>query len=194
MQNSVLSTWITSLYGSQPSSVVFACKTETLGLELKVSLGRRPHLSFCAFKTACLPLKLLVSICPRQHLCIFANKSAWHTSPYVFLTSPMYLWMQNRVLSTRITSLYGSQPSSVVFACKTETLGPELQVSMGPRPHLSFCACKRAWLSPEFLVSMDPIPHLWFLCIPNSDFLTRITCLYGSQTSPVDLCMQNSVL
>ena len=32
------------------------------------------------------------------------------------------------------------------------------------------------------------------LCTQNSAFMTRITNLYGSQTSPVDLCMQNSVL
>ena len=31
-------------------------------------------------------------------------------------------------------------------------------------------------------------------CIQNSDFSTRITSLYGSQTSPVVLCMQNSVI
>ena len=35
-----------------------------------------------------------------------------------------------------MTSLYGSQPLFVPFACKTTPLGPELQVSMGPRPHL----------------------------------------------------------
>ena len=32
------------------------------------------------------------------------------------------------------------------------------------------------------------------VCKQNSDFWTRITSLYGSQTSPVVLCMQNSVL
>ena len=35
MQNRVISTWNTSLYGSQPSSVVFACKTATFSLEYK---------------------------------------------------------------------------------------------------------------------------------------------------------------
>ena len=30
--------------------------------------------------------------------------------------------------------------------------------------------------------------------MPNSDFWTRITRLYGSQTCPVDLCMQNIVI
>ena len=71
--------------------------------------------------------------------------------------------MQNNVISTGITSLYGSQPSSVVFACKTGTFEPELQVSMGPRLHLSFCARKTAWLAPELLVSMGPNRHRWFL-------------------------------
>ena len=70
--------------------------------------------------------------------------------------------MQNNVISIRNTSLYGSQPSSVVFANKTATLGPELQVSMGPRPHLWFFAFKTATLPPELLVSMGPRPHLSF--------------------------------
>ena len=70
--------------------------------------------------------------------------------------------MQNNVISIRITSLYGSQHSFVVFACKTATLGPELQVSMGPRPHLWFFAFKTATLAPELQVSMCPSPHLWF--------------------------------
>ena len=30
------------------------------------------------------------------------------------------------------------------------------------------------------------------LCIQNIDFITRITSLYGSQTSPVIFCLQNS--
>ena len=76
--------------------------------------------------------------------------------------------MQNNVISIRITSLYGSQPSLEDFAWKTETLGPELQVSIGPRP------------------------HLWFFCIQNSDFTSRIASLYGSQPSSVVLCIHNN--
>ena len=63
----------------------------------------------------------------------------------------------------RNTSPYGSQPSSVVFACKKMTLGPELQVSMGPRPHLCFFAFKTASLAPELQVSIGPSPHLLYL-------------------------------
>ena len=70
--------------------------------------------------------------------------------------------MQNNVISIRITSLYGSQPSFVAFACKTATLGPDLQVSMGHRPHQWFFAFKRATLAPELQVSMCPRPHLPF--------------------------------
>ena len=70
--------------------------------------------------------------------------------------------MQNIVISIRITSLYGSQPSSVVFACKTARLGPELHISMGPSSHLWFFAFKTATLAPELQVFMGPSPHLWF--------------------------------
>ena len=70
--------------------------------------------------------------------------------------------MQNNVISIRNTSLYGFQLSFVPFACKTATLGPELQVSMGPRLHLSlFFALKSATLAHELQVSMGPSSHLW---------------------------------
>ena len=70
--------------------------------------------------------------------------------------------MHNSVPSITNTSLYGTQPSSVVFGCKTATFGPEQQVSMGPRYHLSFCVRKTVRLAPELLVLMGPSSHLWF--------------------------------
>ena len=48
----------------------------------------------------------------------------------------------------------------MAFACKTATLGPELQVSIGPRPHVWFIAFKTATLAPELQVSKGPSPHL----------------------------------
>ena len=77
--------------------------------------------------------------------------------------------MQNSAFWNRISSLYGSQTSSVVFACKTAHFGTEFQVSMGPRP------------------------HLWFLPEKNA-FRPRISSLYGSQISSVVLSTHNSVL
>ena len=71
--------------------------------------------------------------------------------------------MQNNVISFRITGLYGTQPSFLVFACKTETLGLEIKVSMCPKPHLWMFAFKTASLAPELQVSLGPSPHLWFL-------------------------------
>ena len=70
--------------------------------------------------------------------------------------------MQNSDFCVRITSLYRSLPSFVLFACTTATLGPGLQVSMGPRPHLSYFAFKTATLAPELQVSMGPRLHLLF--------------------------------
>ena len=125
--------------------------------------------------------------------------------------------MQNSDFWSRITTIYVSQLPSVVFAYTTAHFGPELQVCTGPRlhlwlwahmtacliqeykhymcssPRLWFCACKTATLALELLVSTGPRPHLCF-CMQNSAFWTRITNLYGSQTSPVVLCMQYSVI
>ena len=58
--------------------------------------------------------------------------------------------MKNNVISIRITSLYGSQASFVVFACKTASLGPELQVSMGPSPHLCLLHAKEQHLDQNY--------------------------------------------
>ena len=129
-------------------------------------MDHRHHLSFCACNTAWLAPKLLVSIVPTLicGLCI-QNSDFWNriTNLYGSQTSPVVLWMQYSVISTRIACLYWSQPLSVIFACKTATFGADLQVSMVPRHNLSLCACKTAWLAPELLVSMCPSPHLWLL-------------------------------
>ena len=55
------------------------------------------------------------------------NSDFWTrlTSLYGSQTSPVVLCMQNSVISIRKTSLYGSQPSSVDFGCKTVTFGRE---------------------------------------------------------------------
>ena len=68
MQNNVISFRNTSLYGSLPSSAVFECQTATLGPELLVSMGARPHLLFFVFKAASLAPEFQVSIGPSPHL------------------------------------------------------------------------------------------------------------------------------
>ena len=81
--------------------------------------------------------------------------------------SSVVLCIQMCDFSIRITSLYGSQPSFVAFACKTATLGQNY---------------KSLWV-PAFICGF---------CMQNSDFRIRIRSLYGSQTSPMVYCIQNS--
>ena len=49
-------------------------QTATLGPELQVSMGRRPHQWFFAFKTAPLAPELQISIGPRPHLWFLLSK------------------------------------------------------------------------------------------------------------------------
>ena len=62
----------------------------------------------------------------------------------------MVFGIQNSDFRTRIASLYGSQPSSAVFAFKTATLPPELLGSMGPSPHLCFLQAKQRLLDQKY--------------------------------------------
>ena len=128
MQNSDFRTRFISLHGSQPSSVVFASKTATLATELQFSIGPSLHLWFLQSK---------------QRLLDQNYKSLWIPALICGFC------IQNSNFSTRIASLYWSQPSSVVFACKIATFRSELQVSMGPRLRLLICECKRACLDPK---------------------------------------------
>ena len=143
MQNNVISILITSLYRSQPSSVVFACRTKTFGSELQVSMGPRFRLLICECKTATLVPELQVSMGPRPHLWFFAFKTA--------------------TLAPELIVSMDLRPHLWFCACKTAWLTLEILVSMGPRPHLSVCAFKTTQLASELLVSMGPSPHLWFL-------------------------------
>ena len=94
----------------------------------------------------------------------------------------MVFCKQNNVISIRITSLYGSQPSSVVFACNTATFDSELQVSMGPRLFLLICECKKACLDPERRLSVGPSLHLWFCAFKTATLASEI--LVSSVPSP----------
>ena len=159
MQNNLISIINTSLYGSQSSFVAFACKTASLGPELQVSVSQPLSVVLCIHNSDIMTRinSLYGSQSSPVVLCMQNSMiSTRNTSLHGSQTSPVILCMQNIVISTRITSLYWCQPSFVVFACKTATLGPELQVSMGPRHHRCF------------------------FCIQKSDFNTRIASLYGS--------------
>ena len=151
MQNSDFWSRITSVYGSQTSSVVLSTHNSVLSTRIKRQYGFQPSPVVLCMQTATLALELLISIVPCPHLRFLHANQRLLEQNYKSVWDPDHtcrLCMQDSVISTWITSLYGSLPSSAVFACKTATFGAELQVCMGPRPHLSFCACKSAWLAP----------------------------------------------
>ena len=135
-------------------------------------------------------------MCPRHDLSLCACTTAGLTSELLVSMGPSPLqWFLHAksVISLRITSLYGSQPSCLVFGCKAANFWPEWQFSIDPSHNLWFYACKTAWLAPELQVSMGLSPRLCSLHAKQR-LWTRITSFYGSQTSPVLLCMQNSVI
>ena len=135
MQSCVISTRITCLYGSHALSLVFACKTTPFGAELQVCMGPWPHLSFCACKTAWLASELLVSRGPSPRLWFLDSKHRLLTritSLHGYQPSPVVLCMQISDFRTWISSVYWSQPSFVVFACKTATFGPTYKSLLVP--------------------------------------------------------------
>ena len=123
----------------------------------------RHNLSFYASKTAWLAPELLVSMCPSSHLWFLNAKQRILDQNYKSLRVPDLTCRFVHAIQRNYQQnycIYGSQPLSVVFACKTATFGAELQVSVGPRPHLSFCACKTEWWDSG---SIGPSPYLCFL-------------------------------
>ena len=168
MQNGAISTWITSLNGFQPSSVVFACKTASFGQKSQVSIGPRFHLSFCVCKTAWLAPEILVSMGSSPHLLFLHAKQRVLDQNYMSLWVPVLtclLCMQNSVICTRMTSLYGFQPSSLVLCLQNSVFRTRLTSLYGSQTS-----------------SVDLSTH-------NSVLSTRINRLFWLQPSPVVLCM-----
>ena len=75
-------------------------------------------------------------------------------------------------------------------ACKSSTLAQELLVSIGPRPHLWFLHAKQRQHTSLYMYQTSPV----VLCVQNSVISTRISSFYGFQPSSVVLCIQNSDL
>ena len=136
-------------------------------------MGPRPHLSFCTCKTACLASEILSSKGLSTHL--------W------------FLHARELLLDQNYTSLWVPDFTCRFVRKKTAWLAPEKLVSMGPSPHLWFLDAKQRLLDQNNMSLWVPalICGFW---MQNSDFWTRITNLNGSQTSPVALCMQYSVI
>ena len=145
MQNGDFRTRITSLYGSQTSSVVFAFKTATLWTRIKVSMGPRLSSVDLWMQNSVLRSRMTLVYWFPAFICGFVHS-------------------KQRDFNTRITVSYGSQTSPVVLCIQNNvTLASELLVlSMGPSPHLWFLHAKQRHFRPELQVSMGPRPHLFF--------------------------------
>ena len=91
-------------------------------------MGPRHDLSFCACTTAFLASELLVSMGPSPHLLFLHAKQRHLDQTYKSLSVPdltcrfVHAIQRN---NHQNYCIYGSQPLSVVFACKTVTFGPE---------------------------------------------------------------------
>ena len=88
----------------------------------------------------------------------------------------------------------GSSPHLWFCACKTATLGTDVQVCVCPRPHLWICAHVTVGLAQECQVYMGSSPHLWFCSCKTATLRPELQVSDGSLISPVDLCNRNSVL
>ena len=146
-------------------------------------MGPRHHLSFCARNTAWLAPELLVSMGPNPYLWFLHSKQRpldsnnkslrvpditcrfvhaiqrYQHRNYLSLWVPTLIcgyWMPNSEFWPRISSLYGIQSSSAVFACQTTSFGPELQVSMCPSPFLWFLHAKQRLLELNYNSVWDP--------------------------------------
>ena len=136
MQYSDFSTRIASLYGYQPSSVVLCIHNSDFMTRINSVYGSQTSPVVLITQNNVINI---MSMGPSLHLWILHAKQRLLDQNYKSLWVPALIcgfWMQNSDFWIRLTSLYWSQPSSVVFESKTATLRPELQVSMGPRPHL----------------------------------------------------------
>ena len=110
---------------------------------------------------------------PSPHLSFLHAKQRLKDQNYKSLWIPALIYgfcMQNRDFRTRITSLYGSQPSSDVLCIHNSDILTLINSLYGSQT--------------------SPV----VFCMQNSVVSTRITSLDGSQTSPVVLCIQNNVI
>ena len=211
LQNSDFRTRLTSLYGSQTSSVGLCNQIGDIITRITCLYGSQPSSGVLCFQHSVLTTRLTspygslpVDLWMQNSVLSTRISSLYGSQPSSvdlciqnidFIT--MTLWVPDLASgfvnakqrsSTRMTTLYGFQPFTCGFGCKRAWFAPEWQDYIASSHHLWFCVCKTAPLGLELQVSVGQRPHQCF-CMQNSDFWSRTTSLYGSQTCPVILCM-----
>ena len=181
MQNSVICTSMTSLYGFQHSSAFFSFKTATLRPDLQVCMGPILRLWFWAHITACLAQEYKVYIGCSPHLWFCACKTAWLAPEELVSMGSSSFCMQKSDFWGRITTLYGSQTTPVVFCMQYSVISTRITCL-----YLSQC-----FLHAKQLLFDQNYKSLWVPALTccfvheKSDFWGRITTLYWSQPSSV---------
>ena len=163
-------TWLASelldSMGPSPLLCFNAITTATLWPELIVSMGPTPHLSFCACKTTWLAAESLVSVGSSPHLWFLNEKQRLYgqnyKSPWVPDLNSAFC-IQNSDFSTRIVSIYESQPSSVVLCIHNSDIMTRINSLYGCQTSPVVLCMQKKWLASELLISMGPSPPLWFL-------------------------------
>ena len=124
MQTSDFRTRLTSVYGSQTSSVVLSTPNSVLSTRIKRQYGFQPSPVVMFMQTATLALEKLVSIVPRSHLWFLHAKQRPldPNSKSLWVPVVAVLWLQCSAISTRTTCPYGSQPLSAVLRAKERLL------------------------------------------------------------------------
>ena len=169
LQNSDFRTRLTSLYGSQNSSVVLSTHNSVLSTRIKRLCWFQPSRVVLCMQITDFSTWITSLYWSQPSSVVFACKTAsfgpaykslWapdltcrfvHTNSVIstrnttfsgFQPSSVVLCIPNSALMTKIGSLYESQPSCVVFGCKRATFGLELQGSFVQKPHLLFFHAK----------------------------------------------------
>ena len=192
MQNSVICTWMTSVYEFQPSSALFFMQNSDFRTRLKSlhwsytsSVVLSTHNSVLSTRIKGLNGFQPSTVVSCMQISDFNTRMA---SLYGFQLSSVVLFMQN---SDFKTNLYWSQPSSVVFACKTATFGPAYKSLWVQDITCRFVHAKQRDEHLNHLSLYVPALICGF-CMQNNTFWTRITSLHGSQTSYVIFAYKTS--
>ena len=142
------------------------CKKAWLPSELLISIGPSPHLWLLEAKERLLHQKNKCLWVP-DTTCHFvhAKQLDYHLKYYSPWVSALLcgFCMQNSVFWTRITSLYGSQTWPVVLGMYISVFSSRNTSLYWPKTSSVVFACKTAWLAPELIVSVGPSPHVLFL-------------------------------
>ena len=135
MQNNVISIRISSLYWSQPSSLVFHAKQWYLVQN---------------YKSLCVPDLTYVFYIQNSDFSI-RNTSLYGSHP-----SSVVFACKTSILGPELQVSLCARPHLSLCACKTTWLASEILVSMGPRPHLCFLQLKQCLLDQNYKSLLVP--------------------------------------